>query len=136
MVLLNVAAINDKVPGLAVTTIRATVLAIGLVLIFIPFVRSVKVGAFEVHRPDRAPPISGRSKALRSGTVLQRNALLTATSSSVPSLSGQLERSRKLGPGTDDRGVSRSKPQDPTVPEKTPARAGAVTLNKQEHEND
>ncbi len=107
-VLFDVGQINERVDGLAMTTVRVAVLAAGLVLILIPFVRTVKVGVFEVHRPDRAPPINGRSKALRASVVLQRNALLAATSSVVPSMSAKLEE-----PGRPSSGVPLSEPESP-----------------------
>ncbi len=98
-VLFDVAQVNERVPGLGIAAVRATTLAFGFLLVMVPFVHSIKVGNFELHRPDRAPPILGRSKALRASSVLQRNALLTTTTSLLPSMPAQLERK---GASTDE----------------------------------
>ncbi len=83
--------VTRNVPGIEVATVRATLLAFGLLLTVTPFVRSIKFGNFELQRPERAPPIAGRSKALRASTVLQRNALLSTMTSLMPSVSARIE---------------------------------------------
>ncbi len=73
-------------PEAAVTAVEVALFTLGLVLLFLPFARSVKLGNFELQRQDHAPPLSGRSKALRSSSVLQRNAMLSGTASVLPNL--------------------------------------------------
>ncbi len=64
--------LTDTLPGPSSDTIRATVLALGVLLMLMPFARSLKIGAVELQRPEIERPEFGRSKALRTSSLLQR----------------------------------------------------------------
>ena len=76
--------VSENFSALAHGSVSATITAFGLALISVPFVRSIRLGGFELQRPDRAPPLTGRSKALRANSVLHRNALLATSFVSLP----------------------------------------------------
>ena len=82
--LLDLPLLAEIFPSLEHAAVVATMTAVGLALISFPFVRSVKLGGLEFQRPDRAPPLTGRSKALRASAVLQRNALLSTSTAILP----------------------------------------------------
>ncbi len=71
IVVLAVALLN-LLPPPESDTIRATVLAVGVLLVLMPTARSLKIGAVELQRPEAVRPAFGRSKALRTSSLLQR----------------------------------------------------------------
>jgi len=52
--------------------IRATLLAVGILLMLMPFARSLEIAGIAVQRPEAVRPAFGRSKALRTSSLLQR----------------------------------------------------------------
>ena len=75
-----------------IPSVSAAVVAFSLLLMTLPFVRSIRVGTLELHRPDRAPPLSGRSLALRDNPVFHRAGLLSSTMGQLPVLATHSER--------------------------------------------
>ena len=71
--LVSAAALLNYLPGPASDTIRVTVFALGVLLMLMPFARSLKVGVVELSREAEAAPLSGRSKSLRTSRVLLRS---------------------------------------------------------------
>lgn len=66
------AALNNWLPGEASDTILATVFALGVILLLMPFARSLRIGAVEFTRPEPTAPAFGRSRALRTSSLMQR----------------------------------------------------------------
>ncbi|MFZ1285161.1 MAG: hypothetical protein WAQ75_13695, partial [Propionicimonas sp.] len=66
-------ALLNYLPGPESDTIRVTVFALGVLLMLMPFARSLKVGVVELSRDAEAAPLSGRSKSLRTSRVLLRS---------------------------------------------------------------
>lgn len=62
----------DILPQPSSDTIRAMVLGLGVLLMLMPFARSLKVGVVELSREDEPAPLSGRSKSLRTSRLLLR----------------------------------------------------------------
>jgi len=62
----------DILPQPSSDTIRAMVLGLGVLLMLMPFARSLKVGVVELSRDADPAPLSGRSKSLRTSRVLLR----------------------------------------------------------------
>jgi hypothetical protein len=48
------------------------VVAVGVLLLLMPFARSLKVGVVELSRDAETAPLSGRSKSLRTSRLLLR----------------------------------------------------------------
>ncbi|MGB7962295.1 MAG: hypothetical protein WCF12_04950 [Propionicimonas sp.] len=71
--LVAAAALMNYLPGPESDTIRVTVFALGVLLMLMPFARSLKVGVLELSRDAEAAPLSGRSKSLRTSRVLLRS---------------------------------------------------------------
>jgi hypothetical protein len=67
-----VVALFNLLPPPESDTIRATLLAVGVLLVLMPTARSLKIGAVELQRPEVERPQFGRSKALRTSSLLQR----------------------------------------------------------------
>lgn len=67
------AGLMNYLPGPESDTIRVTVFALGVLLMLMPFARSLKVGVLELSRDAEAAPLSGRSKSLRTSRVLLRS---------------------------------------------------------------
>ena len=65
-------AVFNLLPPPESDAIRATLLALGALLVLLPFARSLKIGAVELQRPEAVRPAFGRSKALRTSSLLQR----------------------------------------------------------------
>ena len=66
------AGLTNVLPGPESDTIRALVLGLGVLLLLMPFARSLKVGVVELSRDADAAPLSGRSKSLRTSRLLLR----------------------------------------------------------------
>jgi hypothetical protein len=66
-------ALLGGLPGPESDTIRVTVFALGVLLMLMPFARSLKVGIVELNRDAAAAPLSGRSKSLRTSRLLLRS---------------------------------------------------------------
>ncbi|MFZ0531115.1 MAG: hypothetical protein WAL91_11345, partial [Propionicimonas sp.] len=66
------AGLTNQLPGPESDTIRALVLGLGVLLLLMPFARSLKVGVVELSRDADAAPLSGRSKSLRTSRLLLR----------------------------------------------------------------
>ncbi|MBK8459594.1 MAG: hypothetical protein IPL43_04875 [Micropruina sp.] len=64
--------LTDLLPGPESEAIRATVFALGILLALMPFARSLKIGVVELQRAEAARPVFGRSKALRTSSLMQR----------------------------------------------------------------
>ncbi|MEN0069952.1 MAG: hypothetical protein AAGC63_02985 [Propionicimonas sp.] len=65
-------ALWGRLPGPESDTIRVTVLALGVLLMLMPFARNLKVGVVELSREESPAPLSGRSKSLRTSRLLLR----------------------------------------------------------------
>jgi len=66
-------ALLDRIPGPPSESIRLTVLGVGVLLLLMPFARSLKVGVVELSREAPPAPLSGRSKSLRTSRLLLRS---------------------------------------------------------------
>lgn len=66
-------ALLDRLPGPPSESIRLTVLGVGVLLMLMPFARSLKVGVVELSRDAPPAPLSGRSKSLRTSRLLLRS---------------------------------------------------------------
>ena len=64
--------LTDQLPGPQSDTVRVLVLGVGVLLLLMPFARSLKVGLVELSRDADAAPLSGRSKSLRTSRLLLR----------------------------------------------------------------
>lgn len=71
-VVVAVLALWGNLPGPESDTVRVTVLALGVLLMLMPFARNLKVGVVELSRNEEAAPLSGRSKSLRTSRLLLR----------------------------------------------------------------
>ena len=63
----------DLLPGPSTESIRLTMLGVGVLLLLMPFARSLKVGVVELSRDAPPAPLSGRSKSLRTSRLLLRS---------------------------------------------------------------
>lgn len=63
----------DALPGPPSDSIRITMLGVGVLLMLMPFARSLKVGLVELSRDAPPAPLSGRSKSLRTSRLLLRS---------------------------------------------------------------
>lgn len=91
LVVLSVALLN-LLPPPESDTIRATLLAVGVLLLLMPTARSLRIGAVELQRPEVERPQFGRSKALRTGSLLQRGYQLSSFALPVTPDSGRSRR--------------------------------------------
>ena len=66
-------ALTDALPGPSNDSIRVMVLGVGVLLLLMPFARSLKVGVVELSRDAPTAPLSGRSKSMRTSRVLLRS---------------------------------------------------------------
>ena len=92
----------DVLPQPSSDTIRAMVLGLGVLLMLMPFARSLKVGVVELSREDEPAPLSGRSKSLRTSRLLLRvNHLGTFALPSPPEKGRRAHQSaqQEIGPG-------------------------------------
>jgi hypothetical protein len=64
--------LTDQLPGPASDTMRVMVVGVGVLLLLMPFARSLKVGVVELSREADAAPLSGRTKSLRTSRLLLR----------------------------------------------------------------
>ena len=64
--------LTNQLPGPESDTVRVLVLAVGVLLLLMPFARSLKVGVVELSRDADSAPLSGRSKSLRTSRLLLR----------------------------------------------------------------
>ncbi len=71
-VVVLIVALFNLLPPPESDGIRATLLAVGVLLVLLPTARSLRIGAVELERPELERPQFGRSKALRTGSLLQR----------------------------------------------------------------
>jgi hypothetical protein len=62
----------NVLPGPESDALRVTVLGVGVLLLLMPFARSLKVGVVELSRDADTAPLSGRSKSLRTSRLLLR----------------------------------------------------------------
>lgn len=70
--LVGALGLTGTLPGPPSDAIRTTVVALGIILLMMPFARSLKIGAVEFTRPEVARPVFGRSRALRTSSLMQR----------------------------------------------------------------
>lgn len=79
------AGLTNALPGPESDTMRVMVAGVGVLLLLMPFARSLKVGVVELSRDADPAPLSGRSKSLRTSRLLLRaNHLGTFTLPSPP----------------------------------------------------
>ncbi len=71
-VLVSWLGLSNQLPGPESETVRALVLGVGVLLMLMPFARSLKVGVVELSRDADSAPLSGRSKSLRTSRLLLR----------------------------------------------------------------
>ncbi|MCA0296137.1 MAG: hypothetical protein LCH96_12700 [Actinobacteria bacterium] len=64
--------LTGALPGPESDTVRVMVVGVGVLLLLMPFARSLKVGVVELSRDADAAPLSGRSKSLRTSRLLLR----------------------------------------------------------------
>jgi tetratricopeptide (TPR) repeat protein len=64
--------LTGTLPGPESDTVRVMVVAVGVLLLLMPFARSLKVGVVELSRDAETAPLSGRSKSLRTSRLLLR----------------------------------------------------------------
>jgi hypothetical protein len=64
--------LTNRLPGPDSDTMRVMVVGVGVLLLLMPFARSLKVGVVEISRDADAVPLSGRSKSLRTSRLLLR----------------------------------------------------------------
>lgn len=64
--------LTGQLPGPESDTVRVMVVGVGILLLLMPFARSLKVGVVELSRDAEAAPLSGRSKSLRTSRLLLR----------------------------------------------------------------
>ncbi|HEY3547993.1 MAG TPA: hypothetical protein VGK17_18125 [Propionicimonas sp.] len=64
--------LTGQLPGSESDTVRALVMGVGVLLLLMPFARSLKVGVVELSRDADTAPLSGRSKSLRTSRLLLR----------------------------------------------------------------
>ena len=64
--------LTNQLPGPDSETLRAMVVGVGVLLLLMPFARSLKVGVVELNRDADTVPLSGRSKSLRTSRLLLR----------------------------------------------------------------
>ncbi|MGC3995233.1 MAG: hypothetical protein QM779_14150 [Propionicimonas sp.] len=64
--------LTNQLPGPESDTLRVMVLGVGVLLLLMPFARSLKVGVVELSRDADVAPLSGRSKSLRTSRLLLR----------------------------------------------------------------
>lgn len=64
--------LTDQLPGPDSDTMRVMVVGVGVLLLLMPFARSLKVGVVELSREADAAPLSGRTKSLRTSRLLLR----------------------------------------------------------------
>ena len=100
--------LTGQLPGSESDTIRALVLGVGVLLLLMPFARSLKVGVVELSRDAETAPLSGRSKSLRTSRLLFRaNHLGTFALPSPPErAAGRMPSSRPGGPATPAQAVT------------------------------
>jgi len=65
---------------------------VGVLLLLMPTARSLRIGAVELQRPEVERPQFGRSKALRTGSLLQRGYQLSSFALPVTPDSGRSRR--------------------------------------------
>jgi hypothetical protein len=63
---------TNQLPGPESDTVRVMVVGVGVLLLLMPFARSLKVGVVELSRDADTAPLSGRSKSLRTSRLLLR----------------------------------------------------------------
>lgn len=77
--------LSNQLPGPDSDALRVMVIGVGVLLLLMPFARSLKVGVVELSRDADTAPLSGRSKSLRTSRLLLRaNHLGTFTLPSPP----------------------------------------------------
>jgi tetratricopeptide (TPR) repeat protein len=64
--------LTDQLPGPDSDTMRVMVVGVGILLLLMPFARSLKVGVVELSRDADTAPLSGRTKSLRTSRLLLR----------------------------------------------------------------
>ncbi len=103
-------------PGPESDTVRVMVVAVGVLLLLMPFARSLKVGVVELSRDAEAAPLSGRSKSLRTSRLLLRaNHLGTFALPSPP------EKGRRAHARSRQETASVPTPTSPPTPSLAPA---------------
>lgn len=93
-------ALSDQLPGESSDSIRVMVLAVGVLLLLMPFARSLKVGVVELSRDSPSAPLSGRSKSMRTSRLLLRSHHLGTFALPSPPDKGRRahESARETGP--------------------------------------
>jgi len=87
-------ALWGRLPPPESDTIRVTVLALGVLLMLMPFARNLKVGVVELSREEAPAPLSGRSKSLRTSRLLLRSHHLGTFTPPAPPDKGRRARQR------------------------------------------
>lgn len=94
--------LTGQLPGTQSETVRALVLGVGVLLVLMPFARSLKVGIVELSRDAESAPLSGRSKSLRTSRLLLRaNHLGTFALPSPPEKGRRAHAQSHRGPTTE-----------------------------------
>ena len=93
-VIVSALALWGVLPGPESDTIRVTVLALGVLLMLMPFARNLKVGVVELSREVEVAPLSGRSKSLRTSRLLLRSHHLGTLLPPAPPDKGRRARQR------------------------------------------
>lgn len=86
--------LTNRLPGPESDTMRVMVVGVGVLLLLMPFARSLKVGVVELSRDADTVPLSGRSKSLRTSRLLLRANHLGTFSLPSPPEKGRRAHSR------------------------------------------
>ncbi len=86
--------LTNRLPAPDSDTMRVMVVGVGVLLLLMPFARSLKVGVVELSRDADSVPLSGRSKSLRTSRLLLRANHLGTFSLPSPPEKGRRAHSR------------------------------------------
>lgn len=92
--------LTSQLPGPESDTVRVLVLGVGVLLLLMPFARSLKVGVVELSRDADTAPLSGRSKSLRTSRLLLRANHLGTFALPSPPEKGRRAHAKSLPGGT------------------------------------
>lgn len=95
--------LTSQLPGPQSDTIRVLVLAVGVLLLLMPFARNLKVGVVELSRDADTEPLSGRSKSLRTSRLLLRANHLGTFALPSPPEKGRRAHAQSRPGGTTDQ---------------------------------
>ncbi len=97
-------ALTDLLPGPSSDSIRVMMLGVGVLLLLMPFARSLKVGVVELSRDAPSAPLSGRSKSMRTSRLLLRTHHLGMFALPTPPDKGRRAHESARGGGRDGAG--------------------------------